>query len=403
MENILRPHYLNQVTDLMDRENMLFLIGQRRIGKSFLLRQVRNWLKENKPEANIIYINKEDNANDDIVTCHDLVEHVNGQYVEGTRNYLLIDEVQDIEDFENALRGFHTEDKFQIIATGSNAYMFSTEISTRLAGRYIEIPVNSLSYEEFLSFHGMEDSDASLLLYLKAGGLPALKNFDISDDAQVRSYLQGVYSTILIKDVITRNDIRNTAFVQNLAHFVGDNIGKIISPGSIYKYLKGRGEKISEGSVSAYLDCLEKAYLTHCVKRYDIRGKKLFENNNKYYFSDHGLRNCICGFNLTNCIEKVMENVVWNHLLMQGFEVSVGILRAGEVDFVAQRGPQRIYVQVTYLIASEETEKREFGNLLKINDNYPKYVVSMNPFLSANDNYIGIRHLHLRTFLLTKF
>lgn len=403
MENILRPHYLNQVLDLIDRENMLFLIGQRRVGKSFILRQVRDWLKANKPSSNVIYLNKEDNAYDAIQTYKDLITYVNGEYDEQKRNYLLIDEVQDIKDFENALRGFHTEDKLQIIATGSNAYMFSTELSTRLSGRYIEIPIHSLSYAEFLTFQGLEDSDSSLLSYLRAGGLPALKNFNIADDTQVRSYLQGVYSTILIKDVIARNEIRNVTFIQNLAHFVGDNIGKIISPGSIYKYLKGNGEKVAEGTISTYLDCLENALLTHAVKRYDIHGKKLFENNNKYYFSDHGLRNCICGFNLANCIEKVMENVVWNHLLMQGFEVTVGVLRAGEIDFVAQRGPERLYVQVTYLIASEETEKREFGNLLKINDNYPKFVVSMNPFLSPKDNFVGIKHLHLRDFLLTNF
>ncbi len=402
MENIIRPHYLAQVIGLIDRETMLFLIGQRRIGKSFILRQVREWLKENKPEANIIYLNKEDSINDNIKTYRDLVDYANERYKAETRNYLLIDEVQDIKDFENALRSFHTEDKFQIIATGSNAYVFSTELSTRLAGRYIEIPIYSLSYMEFLNFHGKEDSDASLLSYLRIGGMPALKNFNIEDDEQVRSYLQGVFSTILIKDVITRNEIRNTTFIQNLAHFIGDNLGKIISPGSIYKFLKGNGEKISEATVSAYLSCLENAFLTRAVKRYDIHGKKIFENNNKYYFSDHGLRNCICGFSLSNCIEKVMENVVWNHLLMQGYQVSVGILRAGEIDFVAQKGSNRIYVQVTYLIASKETEEREFGNLMKIKDNYPKYVVSMNPFLSSNDNYVGIKHLHLRNFLLSE-
>ncbi|MCC8112752.1 MAG: ATP-binding protein [Bacteroidales bacterium] len=403
MNNILRPHYLNQVTGLLDREMMLILVGQRRVGKSFVLRQVRDWIKGNKPEANVVYINKEDTAFDAIKTYSDLVEYAEQYYQDDVRNYLLIDEVQDIDGFENALRSFHTNDKFQIVATGSNAYMFSSELSTRLSGRYIEIPIYSLDYNEFLKFHNLEDSDESLRAYLRVGGLPALRNFNIRDDDQVRSYLQGVYNTVMMKDVIARNEIRNVTFVNNLASFVGDNIGKIISPGNIYKYLKGQGEKIAEATVSAYLEHLGQAFLVRAVKRYDIHGKRLFENNDKYYFSDHGLRNCLCGFNLSGCIEKVMENVVWHHLLTQGYAVTVGILRAGEIDFVAEKGSQRIYIQVAYLIPNEDTEAREFGHLLKIQDNYPKYVVSMDPFLSSSlDSYAGIHHVHLRDFLKMK-
>lgn len=402
MESILRPLYLNKVVSFLDKEMMLFLIGQRRVGKSFLLRQVGSWIKENKPEANVIYINKEDYAFSIITTAEKLIDYVNVHYRNGVRNYLLIDEVQDIDCYENALRSFHSEDKLQIVATGSNAYVFSTELSTKLSGRYIEIPVYPLGYEEFLGFHGLEDSEDALNKYLMVGGLPALKNFNIQDEGEVRSYLQGVYNTVLLKDVVKRNDIRNIQFVENLAHFVGDNIGKLISPGSIYRFMKGKGEKIAENTVSAYLQNLCSALLTVAVPRYDIHGKRIFESIYKYYFSDHGLRNFICGFNLDGSIEKVMENVVWQHLLIQGFTVGVGILRAGEIDFVAERGSEKIYIQVAYLIATEEIRNREFGNLLKINDNFPKYVISANPMIGGGNNKDGIRHMSLRQFLKTR-
>lgn len=346
-------------------------------------------------------MNKEDSAFSEITTSNELVQYVETNYVDGTRNYLLIDEVQDIDGYEHALRSFHTEDRLQVVATGSNAYVFSSELSTKLSGRYLEIQVYTLSYKEFLLFHKLEDNDESLNSYLRVGGLPALKNFNINDDGEVRTYLQGVYNTVMLKDIVSRNQIRNIEFIQNLTHFVGDNIGKLISPGSIYKFMKGKGDKISENTISSYLNSLCSALLTVAVPRYDIHRKKLFKTLDKYYFSDHGLRNYLCGFNLLRSIEKVMENVVWLHLLTRGFNVTVCILRAGEIDFVAQRGSQRIYIQVAYLIASEETMQREFGNLMKIDDNYPKYVVSLTPLVTSSDNYNGITHLNLRQFLTT--
>ena len=403
MENILRNVYLDKAVCLLDKDMMLFLIGQRRVGKSFILRQIRDWIKSNKPSANVIYINKENTDFDSLRTYMDLVGYVDDKFVAGVRNYLLIDEVQDIEAYENALRSFHSEDRLQIVATGSNAYVFSTELSTRLSGRYIVIPVYSLGYKEFIRFHRLEDSDNSLISYLKVGGLPALRNFNIQDEGEVRSYLQSVYDTVMFKDVVMRNEIRNIEFVQNLSKFIGDNVGKLISPGSIYKFMKSSGSAVAENTISAYLRNLCSAFLVRSVRRYDIHGKKLFENIDKYYFSDHGLRNCICGFNLSGCIEKVIENAVYLHLLICGYTVRVGILRAGEIDFVAEKGVHKMYVQVTYLVASEQTREREFGNLLKITDNYPKYVVSMDSFLMGEENVDGIHHMHLRKFLITDF
>ena len=286
------------------------------------------------------------------------------------KNYLLIDEVQDITDYENALRSLHAEERCQIIATGSNAYIFSTELSTRLAGRYIEIPIHSLTYKEFLHFHQLEDSDKSLLDYLRVGGLPGLSHYDIMDESQVRDYLQGVYNTVMLRDVIAREGIRNVAFIENLASFVADNIGKLISVRNIANTMTSQGTKTSDILTASYLKYLCDAYIISAVQRYDIHGKKLFEQNYKYYFSDHGLRNLLCGFNLRGSIEKIIENVIYLHLVAHGFKVKVGILRNTEIDFVATCGDKVIYVQATYLLATDDTIRREFGNLQNIKDNY---------------------------------
>lgn len=399
MDIIVRKKYLSRIISHLNRGMMIILIGQRRVGKSYMLRQLRNWLEENRPEATVVYVNKELIGFSHITTAAELYQLVAPQFTPEGDNYLLIDEVQDIEDYENALRSLHAEDRCQIIATGSNAYIFSSELSTRLAGRYIEIPIYGLSYTEFLEFHGLNDSDDSLTDYLRVGGLPGLRLYDIKDEIHVRDYLQGVYNTIMMRDVVTREKIRNAPFIENLSRFIADNDGKLISTGSIVKFMKSQGEKVSDTVTSAYISYLCKALIINSVARYDIHGKKLFEMIFKYYFADHGLRNYLCGFNLRNSIEKIMENVVYLHLLSQGYIVNVGILRAGEVDFVAVKGDATIYVQVSYLLASQETVDREFGNLAAINDNYPKYVVSMDPVAGELMQYPGILHLRLRDFL----
>lgn len=399
MSTINRPHYLDYVVTRLNRGMMLILVGQRRVGKSYLLRLLHTWLQTHRPGANVVYINKELKEFGTIRTEQELYDYVSPRLPQGGDNYLLIDEVQDIADYENALRSLHAEQRCQIVATGSNAYIFSTELSTRLAGRYIEIPVYTLSYIEFLSFHNLEDSDASLQKYLRVGGLPGLRHFDLDDEAQIRDYLQGVYNTVMVRDVLTREKVRNVPFIEILSAFIADNIGKLISISNIAKYMRNRGDEMSDPMVSAYIRHLCNALLLRHVARYDIHGKRLFEQNYKYYFSDHGLRNMLCGFDMRGSIEKVMENVIYLHLLTQGYSVSVGILRVGEIDFVATRGPERIYIQSTYLLSSDETIQREFGNLSEIKDNYPKYVISMDPVSGPLNQYPGIHHLHLREFL----
>lgn len=401
MNLIDRPLYIDRIVSRLNKGMMLVLIGQRRVGKSFLLRLLNRWLKANRPSASIVYINKELNDFDKIKTSSQLYDFVAERLPVGGENYLLIDEVQDIEGYENALRSLYAEERCQIVITGSNAYVFSSELSTRLSGRYIEIPIYSLGYEEFLKFHNMEDSDDTLLHYLAIGGLPALSRYNTfdEDEAEVRDYLSGVYNTVMMKDIVSRQKIRNITFLENLSAFLADNIGKLISSNSIVKYMKGNGERISESSVSDYIRYLCGALLAREVKRYDIHGKKLLETLGKYYFSDHGLRNFLCGFNLRGSIEKIMENVVWNHLLIHGWKPTVGILRVGDIDFVATRGSEKIYIQVAYLLSTQETIDREFGNLAAIKDNYPKIVVTLDPVGGELREYPGIQHYRLREFL----
>lgn len=399
MNLIERPIYIDHIVKRLNKGLMIVLIGQRRVGKSFLLRLLKRWIEENRPQANIAYINKELKDFDEIRNSDDLYRLVADMLPERAENYLLIDEVQDIDEYEDALRSLYAEDRCQIVITGSNAYVFSSELSTRLSGRYIEIPVYSLGYNEFLTFHKMTDSDESLRHYLAVGGLPGLSRLDTYDEAEIRDYFQGVYNTVMMKDIVSRHKIRNIPFLENLTSFIADNIGKLISPNSVAKFMKGKGEKISESSVADYMRYLCGSLLTSEVGRYDIHGKRLLETISKYYFADHGLRNLLCGFNLIGSIEKVMENVVYNHLRIHGWDVSVGMLRSAEIDFVAERGMERMYIQVAYLLASDDTVKREFGNLSAIHDNYPKIVVSMDPVSGELPQYPGIRHWRLRDFL----
>ena len=244
MEIIERPEYLNHIVSLLGRDMIIILVGQRRVGKSYMLKQLQIWLKAHRSTANVVYINKELYAFRDIVSAGDLYEYAVNNLPDGTDNYLLIDEVQDIDDYEDALRSLHAEKRCQIVATGSNAYIFSSELSTRLSGRYIEVPIHSLTYREFLRFHGLEDTDKSLLTYLRAGGLPGLCHYDMEDENQIRDYLQGVYNTIMLRDVIAREEIRNVAFIENLSTFIADNIGKLISVRNVANTMKSHGPPI---------------------------------------------------------------------------------------------------------------------------------------------------------------
>lgn len=401
MEIISRKTYIDHVLKFLNRGMMIALTGQRRVGKSYILRELAEKIQQLNPEANIIYINKEKRKFDSIKTDADLSDYLADKLIDGADNYLLIDEVQDITGFENTLRSLNADEECQIIVTGSNAKMLSSELSTYLGGRYIDIHIQSLSYREFLDFHKLNDSTESLEKYLSFGGLPHLYRLGLENIDMIWEYVQNIYNTIVLKDVVQREGLRNITLFENLMAYVSDNTGQIVSATSISKYLKSQHVELTPLSAINYLAAAANAYIVNKVRRYDIHGKRLLESNDKYFFEDLGLRNLLVGSNRTKDIEKLMENAVYLHLKSLGYRVDVGALPNGEIDFVAGKGGKTIYIQVAYLLTNDATVEREFGNLMKIPDNYPKYVVSMDPIVKPRD-FEGITHLPLRAFLLAE-
>ena len=397
MSAILRQSYLEKIEHYLGKDTIIILTGQRRIGKSYILRLFRDKMKKDR-QANVIFIDKEKHEFDDIRTYQDLNTYIDARRNKAKTNFILVDEIQDIEGFEKSVRSYYEEADIEIVVTGSNSKMLSSDLSTLIGGRYKEIYIQALSYEEFMLFHQLPDSDDTLIKYIQFGGLPGLLKMGL-DEQDAREYQMDVYHTVLLKDVIMRYQIRNVPFLENLVRFLADNTGKIISANSIAKYMKSQGDNITSTAIINYTKYLCDAYMIHRVHRYDIHGKKLFESNDKFYFEDNGIRNALAGGTREGDIEKVVENVVYSHLKRLGYEVTVGQLQAGEIDFVCTKSEgQRVYVQASYIIADEVTREREFGNLRAIKDNYPKYVISMTPLVSRQDSD-GITHLGLRSFL----
>ena len=400
MNIINRPDYTDKVLRLFGKGLIIALTGQRRVGKSFIMKQVINQLSVDD-NNNIIYVDKEDELFHSISTHTELTQYVKEHLIADKTNYLFIDEVQNIKEFELTLRSLHSQEACEIVITGSNAKMLSSELSTYLSGRCMEYYIQSLDYTEFLKFHQLPDNDQSLISYLTYGGMPQLYRIGLQEEDLVNDYLQNVYNTIILKDIVEREDIRNAPLLKNLVRFVSDNVGKPFSATNIVNYLKSQRVDSSTKVIINYLDYLCNAFIIHRVSRYDIHGKRLFEVKDKYYFEDIGIRNSLVQGGLAQSMEKVIENAIYLHLTRLGYNVTVGYLQKAEIDFVATKGEQTIYVQATYLLANEETVTREFGNLALIKDNFPKYVVSMDSLYSGT-NFQGIHHMHLRDFLRWK-
>ena len=401
MELVYRPYYYSKVEKFLGTGVLLVLTGQRRVGKSYVMREVVQ-RKRQDSDSCVIYIDKEKTDFDFIQNYKDLVAYIDERREPNKHTFILIDEVQEIEGFERGLRNYYDNPDIDIIVTGSNSDTLSSDLATLLSGRYVEIFVQGLSYEEFLIFHNLEDSDDTLRRYINFGGLPGLRPIGLDDPEVVRQYLQGVYNTILVKDIVRRKKVRNVSFLENLIKYVGDNIGKPLSATNIQNYMTSNKNEVSKNLILNYLKAMSEAFLVHDVTRFNLHGKKLLENNDKDYFGDVGLRNFIVGGRRANDIEKIVENLVYQHLIRLGYKVTVGQMYATEIDFVGTKGDDTIYVQAAYLISEEPTFEREFGNLQKINDNYPKYVISMTPFMDSS-KYEGIIHVPLADFLKNGF
>ncbi|MFN4146533.1 MAG: ATP-binding protein [Runella sp.] len=388
-----RTKYIEQITPYIGKPLVKVLVGQRRVGKSILMQTIANELMAEGKQ--LIYIDKESYEYDAITDYKSLNEYIT-THVNSKQAAILIDEVQEIKEFEKSLRHFYKNPDFDIYITGSNANLLSGELATLLSGRFVEIEIYPLDYREFLEINGLENTELSLQKYLQFGGLPGLSILP-NDPRVQREYLQNIYNSILYRDIIKRNQIRNVVFLENLIQYTADNVGSQLSAKKISDYLKSQKIQVSINTVIDYLTFLSEAFIIRKVKRQDIKGKKIFEVGEKYYFEDLGLRNIIAGF-APGDIQKVYENVVFNHLKSNGYEVKTGALESREIDFIATKHGETTYFQVAYLLNESSTMEREFGNLLLIDDNYPKYVISHNALPAAN-TYKGIQHLSLQQFL----
>jgi len=399
MEELIdRNSYIDIIRPLIDKQLIKVLTGQRRVGKSQMLKLIIKEVRAERPDAVIITIDKELEQFNPITNHRQLYTYVKQKLKKHRKNYLFIDEIQEIDEFQRCLRSLLNEKLCDIYCTGSSAKMLSGELATLLAGRYIEIPIHSLSYREFLTFNDQEDSAENLQRYLTLGGLPYQRHIGFTYNL-VFEYLKNVYASILLKDIVSRENIRNVSLLENLVAYLADNIGSLFSAQNISKYLKSQQISIPTQSVINYLHALANAYFIHRVPRADVNGLKIFEIGEKYYFEDLGLRNSIRSFNYRGDINKLMENAVYLHLIRSSYRVFVGKDGDQEIDFMAERNGERIYIQVCYMLTDEKTIQREFGNLSVLKDNYPKYVVTMDPVIPAN-TYKGIRQISLREFLL---
>lgn len=401
---IIRDTYLKRMIDAKDTEFIKVITGVRRSGKSTLLLMFKEYLLNNGiKEDNILHINFESAIYDDVNDYKKLYEYVKDK-IKKDKIYLLLDEVQNVNNWEKAINSFKVDFNIDIYITGSNAYLLSSELSTLLSGRYIEIKMYPLSFKEYLIFNNYEKNNLNdkFYEYLKYGGLPAItliKDIIKDNDDLVLSYLNDIYNTIVKKDIIDRNNIKDTALLENIIKYLATNIGSSVSSTKISDYLNSNKivEKSNHQTIDNYLNMLEKSFIMYKVDRTDIKSKSLLKTLGKYYISDVGIRNIILGFR--NIDEGyILENVVYLELLRRGYRVNIGRTNEYEVDFVAENPNTIKYYQVTQSLINEEVKKREIRSLESIEDNYEKIILTMDK--PINNDYNGIKVMNIIEWLL---
>lgn len=393
---ISRPLYLSRITPYMRTPLIKVLTGPRQVGKSYMMFQIMDQILQEDDNPNIIYINLESMAHRALQDEESLYSYIMQQLKENRRNYIFIDEVQQVENGWKALLSLRLNAKNDIYVTGSNADLFSGDIANALGARYIKIQINSLSFNEFLVFHNLPNTVESLEKYERFGGLPYLKYLNLDRPQEVENYILNTYNATLYRDVIARNHLKNSNFISQLADYLADNVGSLFSVKSISDYMKNLQINVSQTLISDYLNALVNAFIVLEVKRYNIVGKRLFERIGKYYFENLGVRNSLVGYRKDDR-GKRMENLVFNHLRCCEFTVMVGEVAGYEIDFICKRGAETLYIQVASELTNPETVAREFGNLLEIKDHHPKIVVSGEAEFTSP--YPEIKHLYLRDFL----
>ena len=398
---IRREIYMKRIRPFINTELIKVFTGIRRSGKSVMLELVKNELKKSGvSDKNFLCINFEQFSNSELLDAKILHKRiVEFQKSADGKIYLFFDEIQEVDGWEKCINSCRVDFDCDIYITGSNAKLLSGELATYLAGRYVEFVIYPFSFAEFLEMNRQKnsqiDKSACFTAFLKTGGMPFLANF-LGDDSAKNQYLMDIYNSVVLKDVVKRNNIRDVDTLERIIAYAFSNIGHIFSATSLSKYFKSEKRNISHDTILNYLKFCADAFLIYKISRYDLEGKKVLTVNEKYYCADHGLREAVFGKNTQN-IDQILENIVCLELLRRNFKVFVGKKDESEIDFIAERNGVKIYVQVAYLLASEETVKREFSVYDSIKDNFPKYVVSMDEFDFSRN---GIIHRNIRDFLL---
>ena len=401
---IKRELYLKKIRNFIDKPVIKVITGMRRSGKSMILKLIsQELLEKGISSQNIIYINFESLMFSDLTEFRALYNHIieKSQTLTG-KVYILLDEIQEVEHWEKAVNSFMVDLDCDIYITGSNANLLSSELATYIAGRYVEIKVYPLSFREYIDFAKIQNPQNILSneeyfeQYLQFGGLPGIHNFSY-DKSNIYQYLSDIYSSILLKDVVAKNNIRDVELLERIILYIFDNIGNTFSAKNVSDFLKSQGRKLSRETVYNYLKALESAYIISSVQRYDVKGKALLETMEKFYLTDLGFRHAKLGYR-PNDIAGYLENIIYLELIRRKYIVNIGKLGTKEIDFIGTLENEKLYIQVTYLLASPETVEREFSPLKKIGDNYPKYVLSMDNL--GEYNIDGIVRKRIIDFLL---
>ncbi|KDR94634.1 hypothetical protein SAMN02745945_02630 [Peptoclostridium litorale DSM 5388] len=396
-----RDLYLTQLINFRDKPLIKVITGIRRCGKSTLLSLFEKHLLESGVSKNhIIRMNFESFEFDEISNYKELHAYIKGKLVSDIdKHYILLDEVQQVESWEKVINSFLVDANADIYITGSNAYLLSSELSTLLSGRYVEIKMQPLSFKEYIDFtesDGQDKLQEKFNKYLEFGGLPTVVEL-LDHPETIGPFLEGIYNTVLMKDVIERNNIRDATLLESILRFIAANVGSIVSTKKISDYLTSSGRKTTSDTIDNYLKMLENAFIIYKANRYDLKGKMFLKTLEKYYIVDMGLRNRLTGLRNTD-YGHVLENIVYLELLRRGYEVSIGKVGSLEIDFVATKSNEKIYYQVSATIIDEKTRERELRPLQSISDNYPKFILTMDK--TVFNDYSGIKVLNIMDFLL---
>lgn len=400
---IERPLYLDKIMPFVDTPFVKILTGVRRCGKSTILKMIIKKLKEEKNVDDKQILNyRFDSMEYEDMTTKELYLELKSKIIQSKKTYLFLDEIQEIEGWEKVVNTLASDFDVDIYITGSNSRMMSSEISTYLTGRYITFHIYTLSFEEYLTFKKsyttLKDLKQEFSQYVRLGGFPATHLQDYSQ-YEVYTIVKDIYNSTIFSDIVRRNQVKKIDQLERVVKYTFNNIGNTFSAKSISNYFKSEQRKIDNETVYSYLEKLQKAYILHKCSRYDLQGKDILKTQEKFYLADVSLRYSVLGYTVDS-VASSLENIVYLELKRRGYDVYIGKIKDKEIDFVATKQNEKIYVQVTQEIKSEKTQKREYEQLLEIRDNYPKYVVMANDF--AGGNYEGIKTMNIVDFLLSK-